>query len=117
MLDLSLSSSIYTNDLWEAAIQEIDIIFGTINTELIGYPEFGTNFDEFLWSLSPTTTALHQYIEAKLKQTSFVSQLQHHVMIDYRINETTYENMYNVTITLYNDYRAFEKTYNLAKKI
>ena len=38
-------------------------------------------------------------------------------MIDYHVDEVSYENVYNVTITLYDDYRAFEKTYNLAKKI
>lgn len=117
MLDLSLGSSIYINDIWDAAVQEIDLIFGTVNTELIGYPSFGTNFDEFLWSLTPTTTALEQYIEEKLRETSFVSRLNHHVLINYHIDEKSYENVYNVTITLYDDYRSFEKTYNLTKKI
>lgn len=117
MLDLSLGSSIYVNDIWDAAVQEIDLIFGTVNTELIGYPSFGTNFDEFLWSLTPTTTALEQYIEEKLRETSFVSRLNHHILINYHIDEKSYENVYDVTITLYDDYRSFEKTYNLAKKI
>lgn len=117
MLDLSLNSSIYTNDIWEAAIQEIDIIFGTTNTELIGYPKFGTNFDEFLWTLTPTTGALHEYIQKKLYDTSFVSKLKNHIDINCKINQETYENEYEVTITLYNDDKAIEKTYNLAKKI
>lgn len=117
MLDLSLNSSIYTNDIWEAAIQEIDIIFATTNTELLGYPEFGTNFDEFLWTLTPTTGALQEYIEKQLRNTSFVSKLKYHLDINCKVNVDTYENEYKVTITLYDDDKAIEKTYNLAKTI
>ena len=117
MLDLSLDSSIFVNDVWAGAIQEIDILFETTNTELIGYPEFGTNFDTFLWTLTPTTTALKEYIENKIKQTSFASRLKNQITVNQYIDETAYENVYNVTISLYDDYRALEKTYNLAKKI
>lgn len=117
MIDLALSSYIYINDIWSAAIQELDIIFGTEKTELIGYPDVGTYFDEFLWTLSPTTAALQSYIDSKIADTVYASQLQRNIEVNYTFNESTYENIYEVTISLYNDYKSVQKTYNLNKKV
>lgn len=117
MLDLSLGSDIYKSTIFEAAAQEVDLIFYTTNTELIGYPSFGTNFDDFLWTLTSMTGALQQYIEEKLMETVFVTQLKHHIQINYVFNESTYENIYNVRVILYDDFNSVEKTYKLNEKV
>lgn len=117
MLDLSLGSDMFKTNLFDAAAQELDILFNTENTELIGDPSFGTYFDEYLWTLSPTTTALNQYIEKIISNTVFASKLQHHVNIDNSFNDSTYENVYTVTITLYNDFSSIEKTYTLSETL
>lgn len=117
MLDLSLGEDMFKSNLFDAAAQELDILFNTTNTELIGYPEFGTYFDDFLWTLTPTTTALNEYIEKAIRSTYFASKLQHHVQINNNFNESTYENVYTVVITLYNDYSSIEKTYTLSEKL
>lgn len=117
MLDLSLGSDMFKTDLFDAAAQELDILFNTENTELIGYPSFGTYFDEYLWTLTPSTTALNQYIDRIISSSTFASRLNHHIQINNNFDESTYENVYTVTITLYNDYSSIEKTYKLSEKL
>ena len=51
MLDLALDTRIFINNELDAALQELDMIFNTENTELIGYPQYGTNWYQFLWQL------------------------------------------------------------------
>lgn len=113
MLDLTLNSSIYTNNIWEAALQELDILFNTTNTELLGYPDFGTNFYHFLWSLTPMNNELQKYVDKKLAATSFVKQLRCHAKVESIIDEVNSEIIYRVKINLYNDFQSVEKTYTL----
>ena len=47
MIDLALDSKIFIDTNIDAALQELDLLFNTENTELIGYPEYGTNFEQF----------------------------------------------------------------------
>ena len=66
-LDLSLDNRIMLNTKLDCAIQELDMLFNTTNTELIGKPEYGTNFEQFLWQLTPSTDELRKYIYQKIK--------------------------------------------------
>ncbi len=73
-LDLSLDNRIILNTRLDCAIQELDMIFNTTNTELIGDVTYGTNFEQFLWQLTPSTEELRKYIYEKISHTYFVSQ-------------------------------------------
>ena len=44
ILDLAIDGNVFIDNIVDAALQEIDLIFNTTNTELIGNPSFGTNF-------------------------------------------------------------------------
>jgi hypothetical protein len=112
--DLSLSSNIFEDDLWSAALQELDILFSSVNTELIGYPNWGCNFEEYLWMMTPATGDLRQYISNKLAQTTFISQFLYNVSINYENNN--YESIYHVLITLYNNDKSVQKEIQLGGK-
>ena len=45
IIDLAIDGQVFITNTVDAALQEIDLIFNTTNTELIGHPAFGTNFD------------------------------------------------------------------------
>ena len=48
MIDFGLHNDIAViNDTFQEAIQEIDILFSTHNTELLGDVNYGTNFEQF----------------------------------------------------------------------
>jgi hypothetical protein len=70
ILEISLSDNIIENDLFSMALQEIDIIFTTVNTELIGYPHYGCDFNDYLWMLTPAVNSLYTYINEKLDRKS-----------------------------------------------
>ena len=76
MLDLSLDHNILINTELDAAVQELNILFSTETTELIGCPTFGTNFEQFLWQLTPATSALKKYILEKINDTYFLSRMK-----------------------------------------
>lgn len=67
MIDLAIDSRIYLQDLLDLSLQELDILFNTTNTELIGYTDFGTNFEQFLWTLSPSIEEIKKYIVEKVQ--------------------------------------------------
>lgn len=101
ILDISLSNKIFETDILSAAMQEIELMFETDNCELIGYPSYGVNFEQYLWSLTPMTGDLKFYIENKINSTTFASKIKHTVEVEYISNEV--ESMYHVKIYLYTD--------------
>ena len=58
-IDLSLDSRLFIRNELDAGVQELDLLLNTTNTELINYPQFGTDFDQFLWQLNPSYSMGH----------------------------------------------------------
>lgn len=114
ILDLSLSNKIFETNILSLALQEIEILFDTQNCELIGYPNFGTNFEQYLWALTPTTSDLREYISKKISETCYASQVNNHIEINYlnNINEYAYE----VKIYLYTDDESVMKEFKIHEK-
>jgi hypothetical protein len=100
MLDLALDDKVFIYDTIDAAIQEIDILFNTTNTELLGYTEYGTNWMQFMWVLNPSLSEMQSYIEQKLNETYFVSQLDYKVNVNLINTSNTNEDAFEVTIDL-----------------
>ena len=115
LLDLSLKNNLYIVDIFDAALQELEILFETNNCELLGDSSFGTNFDQYLWSMTPTTTDLKDYISGKLNETTYISKLQRNVTVEFIKDEITYETIYLVKIALYNDNGYVEKEIKLTE--
>lgn len=101
MIDLALDSSIFITNTLDAAVQEIDILFNTDNTELIGSPSFGLNFEQFLWQMNPSPESLRHYIEEHLNSAYYLQNLKYDLDVTYVEGEFRY--IYNVSITVYDD--------------
>ena len=102
MIDLALTDDIFTESNIDEAIQELDILFNTIPTELIGDATYGSNFLQFLWSLTPMEDTMTKYIYDRINgYTAYASSLKKHVnVVKYDdVNETVYV----VEISLYDD--------------
>ena len=113
ILDLSLDNKLYHTNIFDAALQEIEMLFETSNCELLGDYHYGTNFEEFLWTMTPTTTELKNYIDKKLEDLIFVNQLHKHVEVFFYKDEITFETIYHIKINLYNDFSSVEKNITL----
>lgn len=107
MIDLAIDDEVFVNSKINAALQELDILFNTENAELIGYPKYGTNFEQFLWQLNPSPNALKSYIEEVINDnTLFCKEFE--IIVNVNIVEGEYRNIYNVIIVLKTDAKSNE---------
>ena len=96
MIDLSLDYNVFINSEFDAALQELDLLFNTETTELINNVTFGTNFEQFLWQLTPATQSLKQYIMEKINETLFLSKYVQDV--DVKVYKGEIRMIYDVQI-------------------
>ena len=102
MTDLAIDSRIYLYDKLDLALQELDILFNTTNTELIGFPTFGTNFEQFLWQMNPAENQLKEYIEEKIvEETLILRECQYDITVERKEESTNV--IYEVGIDIYED--------------
>lgn len=102
MLDLALDGRVFLDNPLDCALQEIDMLLNTENTQLIGYPNYGTDFESFLWTLSPTTLEIEKYVKEKIQtSTYFANKYQIYVKASYMEGE--YRSIYYVRILLIDD--------------
>jgi hypothetical protein len=99
MIDISLDTNMFLTDPINAAVQELDMLFNTENTELIGYPTYGTNWWQYLWELTPLETDLKQYITEKIRETYYVKEFDPVVEVQH-INGTE-NSIYYIKISLH----------------
>ena len=111
MLDISLDNKIVNTAILDEAIQELDILFNTECTELLGDTNYGLSIDQFLWSLTPTTEAFKEYINKKLSGLYYIKYFNYD--FDLKFIEDEFQNMYHLTINLYiNNDRKIQKEYD-----
>ena len=99
MLDLALDNRIFLDTELDCALQEIDMLLNTENTQLIGYPNYGTEFESFLWTLTPTTHELEKYISEKISSnTHYAANMN--VKVSASFLEGEYRSIYYVRIVV-----------------
>lgn len=98
MLDLALDGKVFITNEIDAAMQELDILFNTERTELINNPYYGTNFEQFLWVLSPNVYQVKEYILKQIGYTYFLRNLEYE--IDVQVLKGEYRAIYDVKIAV-----------------
>lgn len=101
MLDLAIDNRIFIENKLDAAIQELDLLFNTENTELIGNVDFGVSLDQFLWTLTPTTESFRQYISEKLSKLFYLKFFNYNFDIEFLEGE--FRSIYRLKIDIYLD--------------
>lgn len=98
--DLELfGNKLIIDDMIDAAIQELDILFGTEETELLGDFTYGVNFEQFLWKLNPSIGEVNSYIKDKILEfTTFCRVLN--ISVDTAIEMGTIRDIYVVKIEI-----------------
>lgn len=99
MLDLALDSRVFLDNELDCAIQELDLLFNTENTELINDVSYGIELEQFLWSLTPVSDALEEYLRDVIsKHTYYVNRLNFTLSVDFLQGD--YRSIYYVKIGL-----------------
>lgn len=100
MLDLAVDERVILNDKLDCAIQELDLLFNTTNTELIGKTDYGTNFEQFSWQLLPSTEDIKRYVQDRIgRYTYFMREYDYDVEVT-TTEESDYRDSYYIHITI-----------------
>ena len=98
-IDLALDNSTFITNPFDAAIQELDLLLTTPNTEMLGNPDYGVNMEQFLWELTPSPEAVESYLTEKIIQNTYWCN-RLNVKVDVSTVQGTVRNIYVVKITL-----------------
>lgn len=109
MLDLAIDDRVLIDNVLDEAIQELDLLFNTENTELLGDTNFGVSLDGFLWTLTPTTEAFKEYIDKKLQELTFLKYFNYKTNVEFLEGE--YRSIYRLSIMIYVDDKEIKKEY------
>ena len=114
--DLQLfGDDLIIEDVLEAAIQELDILFGTENTELLGYVDYGVNFEQFLWQMQPNEGEVNSYVRnIILLYTYYCKGLD--IIVDTSVVMGTLRDVYVINISLKDGSGSRVKTKNYVFK-
>jgi len=99
MIDLAIDNRVLIENNLDEALQELDLLFNTENTELIGMTDFGVSLDQFLWTLTPTTESFRKYVEDKLSTLFYLKFFNYNVNVEFLEGE--YRSIYHLTIDIY----------------
>lgn len=110
MVDISLFEEGVLQSEFDLALQELDILFNTENTQLIGVPNYGMNFEQFLWSLTPSVDSIEKYIKNKITTCTFyLSKMQYDIDASYLYGDG--ECVYVIKFTLYWNEKTVNKNF------
>lgn len=127
--DFSFDNGIFVTDTLTAAMQELDLLFNTEPTEVLGDSSFGTFFEQFLWDIQPRETDLADYIKKAIQtNTYWVQQYDWDVNVTVNdgtgaatngINDINYsdDSIYIITIDLYDASERGYRTNKLGTKV
>lgn len=102
--------SMITNDI-ELILQQIDILFDTSPRELLGFVDYGTEYDRYLYDLKVSNEGLKTKIYSDLNSLDlkgFVPNVEIYML------QGSERDIALINIELSNDYNTFSKTYNIS---
>lgn len=111
-IDLALDTSLVIDNPIDAAIQELDLLLSTDQTQLIGHPEFGVNMEQFLWQMTPSPNEVKSYLNKKILENTFwCNRLNIDISVD--VVKGTIRNIYviYIDIKMPDGSRSSNKTY------
>ena len=114
MIDLSLDTDtvVKTADL-ENVIQQIEMLFDTSPFEVIGEPNYGSDFEKFLWNLNSSNYDIENYILSRIQNE--VELLGFSVEVTVGIMEGTENDIILADITISRDGNSYAKTYRISE--
>ena len=112
MIDFSLSNKlsddiIISNDL-TCLLQQVDLLFDTTPNDVLGDPDFGSNYDRYLYTLGISNDALERKI---LNDLYNIELFNFKPSVKVTIVEGTIRDIAFIDITFTGDYEQHNKTY------
>lgn len=111
MVDINLDEGAPTvNADVKLIIQQIDMLFDTKKHTVLGSPNYGTNYEEFLFNLNLSNDAIAYQIQCDL---GLLELFDYQPSVSVSILEGTLNDIILVNISLTKNDDCYEKTYVL----
>lgn len=111
MIDLAIDTRVFITTKLDEAVQELDMIFNTSNGELIGYPQYGTDFEQFLWQMNDSSSKIQTYVYDKIKDTLFLRDMITNINVETLEGEM--RRIYVLHINVSDGTQSQNRTYQL----
>ena len=92
-------------------LQQIDLLFDTTPTEVLGQESFGTRYDKFLYNLSITNEGVRQQVLADLSK---INLLGFSPEVEVYLTEGTEHDIAIIKISLNRNEEKYNRVYKLS---
>lgn len=112
MIDFSINTNHpVLNDDVDLVLQQIDILFDTKPKEVLGFEDFGTKYDEYLYDLKVSNEFLKQTVLSDINSLDlqgFVPDVEVHLL------QGTEQDIALIEITLTRNEEQYQQIYKIA---
>jgi hypothetical protein len=109
MIDISLGDDVLLNDELDIFLQEIDILFNTKLTSILGDYSWGTDFQQFLWRSIPNAEEVYNYAKNKIANLPLANKFTVEVGCDYIDDDDNYDGVYYLQIAVTDNRKNIRK--------
>lgn len=112
MVDFNIDNGhpIKTDDV-DLILQQIDILFDTNPRELLGYDEFGTQYDTYLYKLNLSNVDIQQRVLSDIKSLNLFDFEPH---VEVHLLQGTEQDIALIEITLTRDEETYQRIYKIS---
>ena len=112
MIDFSINMDYpVLNDDVGLILQQIDILFDTKPKEVLGFEDFGTKYDEYLYNLKVSNEFLKQTVLSDLKSLDLLGFIP---SVEVYLLQGTEQDIALIEITLTRDEEQYQQIYKIA---
>ena len=110
MIDFDLNGSPILNNDISLVSQQIDILFDTIPTEVLGYEDFGTKYHKFLFDLNISNEAIKYTVLSDLNKLDLLGFQPY---VEVHLLQGTEHDIALIEIDLIRDEEHYQKIYKI----
>ena len=112
MIDFCLNKSAITlqHDC-DLVLQQVDMLFDTSPKEVLGEPDYGSDYDKFIWDLTASESTIERYIAGNIRAN--VDLLGFNLTVKAEVYYGTNNDIILVAIILEKEGDTFKKVYNI----
>lgn len=111
MIDFNLNKgkAILNNDV-DLILQQIDMLFDTTPNEVLGFEDYGTKYDYYLYNLNVSAESLKNII---LNDINSLELFGFNVDVDVQLFNGSERDIIMIYINLYRNTETYQKTYKI----
>ena len=112
MIDFcTTNDEVYLDSELDLIIQQIEMLFSTTPTDVIGVPQYGSAFEKYIYDLSYSTNEIKRYAENLLSNN--VEFFGNDFSVDASILHGEYNDIILLEVNIYVNEHTYQKIYKI----